>query len=96
MTGKRKVALLAGSRTPIGSFGRSLRKTRVDKLAEHAMRHAMRRAGVQPGQVSGVILGHAYQSSLTPNTARHTSAMHGVWMPSTACPPSMPLTLIVA
>jgi acetyl-CoA C-acetyltransferase len=72
MTGKRKVALLAGSRTPIGSFGRSLRKTRVDKLAEHAMRHAMRRAGVQPGQVSGVILGHAYQSSLTPNTARHT------------------------
>ena len=72
MTGKRKVALLAGSRTPIGAFGRSLRKVRVDKLAEHAMRHAMRRAGVQPGQIDGVVLGHAFQSSLTPNTARHT------------------------
>lgn len=72
MTGQRKVVLLAGSRTPIGSFGRSLRKVRVDKLAEHAMRHAMRRAGVQPGQVDGVILGHAFQSSLTPNTARFT------------------------
>jgi acetyl-CoA C-acetyltransferase len=72
MTTQRKVVLLAGSRTPIGSFGRSLRKMRVDKLAEHAMRHAMRRAGVQPGQIDGVILGHAFQSSLTPNTARFT------------------------
>jgi acetyl-CoA acetyltransferase family protein len=71
MTGK-KVALLAGSRTPIGTFGRSLRKMRVDKLAEHSIRHAMRRAGVAPGQIDGVILGHAFQSSLTPNTARHT------------------------
>jgi len=71
MTGK-KVALLAGSRTPIGSFGRGLRKMRVDKLAEHSIRHAMRRAGVTPGQIDGLILGHAFQSSLTPNTARHT------------------------
>jgi acetyl-CoA C-acetyltransferase len=71
MKGK-KVALLAGSRTPIGSFGRGLRRVRVDKLAQHAMQHAMRRAGVSPNQVDGVVLGHAFQSSLTPNTARHT------------------------
>ena len=70
MSDNRKVVLLSGSRTPIGSFGRSLRRVRVDKLAEHAIRHAMRRAGIEPGRVDGVILGHAYQSPKTPNTAR--------------------------
>lgn len=68
----RKVVLLSGSRTPIGSFGRSLSRIRVDKLAEHAVRNALRRSGVQPGQVDGIILGHAFQSGYTPNTARHT------------------------
>ena len=72
MTGNKKAVLLAGSRTPIGTFGRSLRSVTVDKLAEHAIRHAMRRAGVEPGRVDGVILGHAYQSPFTPNTARFT------------------------
>jgi acetyl-CoA C-acetyltransferase len=72
MSDRRKVVLLAGSRTPIGSFGRSLRYVRVDKLAEHAMRHAMRRAGIDPARVDAVILGHAFQSPKTPNTARFT------------------------
>lgn len=70
MTAIKKAVLLAGSRTPIGSFGRTLKRVQVDKLASHVMRHAMRRAGIQPGQVDGVILGHAFQSAYTPNTAR--------------------------
>ncbi len=72
MSSRNKVVLLAGSRTPIGSFGRTLATTPVDKLAEHAMRYAMRRAGIAPGQVDAVILGHAFQSRYTPNTARFT------------------------
>jgi acetyl-CoA C-acetyltransferase len=70
MNGKNKVVLLAGSRTPIGTFGKSLKAVRVDKLAEHAIRHAMRRAGIEPGQVDGLVMGHGFQSSLTPNLAR--------------------------
>ncbi len=70
MKDKKKVLLVNGSRTPIGSFGRSLKSVGVDKLAGHAISQALRRAGVSPAQVDGVILGHAFQSSLTPNLAR--------------------------
>lgn len=70
MSDFRKTVLVDGSRTPIADFGRSLKREPVNKLAEHVVRHAMRRARVQPGQVDGLILGHAFQSSFTPNTAR--------------------------
>ncbi|MBY0359566.1 MAG: thiolase family protein [Candidatus Obscuribacterales bacterium] len=65
-----KVFLIDGARTPFASFGRSLKDVTVDKLAAHAAQHAMARAGVNPGQVDGFILGHAFQSGMTPNTAR--------------------------
>ncbi len=67
---KKKVFLVSGSRTPIGSFGKSLRSVPVDKLASHTMMHAVRRAGINPGHLDGIIFGHGYQTSYTPNTAR--------------------------
>jgi len=70
---KNKVFLVSGSRTPIGSFGKSLRSVPVDKLASHSMTHAIRRAGIDAGRLGGVILGHGYQTSYTPNTARVAS-----------------------
>jgi acetyl-CoA C-acetyltransferase len=70
MKGDKKVVLLGGSRTAIGVFGKSLKRVRVDKLAEHVLRHSMRRAGINPAVVDGVVLGHGFQSSLTPNLAR--------------------------
>ncbi len=67
---KNKVFLVDGSRTPIGSFGRSLRSVPVDHLASHAMTNAVRRTGVDAGKIDQIILGHGYQTSYTPNTAR--------------------------
>src|SRR5277367_2815357 len=67
---KKKVWLIAGSRTPIGSFGKSLKSVTVDKLLRHVLRHSVRRAGINPGQVDEVIVGHGFQSGYTPNTAR--------------------------
>jgi acetyl-CoA C-acetyltransferase len=64
------VWLIAGSRTPIGSFGKSLKGLTVDKLLRHVLRHSVRRAGINPGQVDEVIVGHGFQSGYTPNTAR--------------------------
>lgn len=75
---KRKVFLVSGSRTPIGSFGKSLRSAPVDKLASHSITHAVRRAGLNPGQIDGVILGHGYQTSYTPNTARLAALAAGL------------------
>jgi acetyl-CoA C-acetyltransferase len=74
----RKVCLIEGSRTPIGTFGRSLSRVKVDKLAEHAMTQAIRKAGVQPNDIDGIILGHGYQSGYTPNTARFAALGAGL------------------
>jgi len=64
------VWLVAGSRTPIGSFGRSLRNVTVDKLAAHVMKTVVERAHVPLSKIDSIILGHGYQTSYTPNTAR--------------------------
>ncbi len=74
----KRVWLVAGSRTPIGSFGKSLRTMEVDKLAAHSMTQAMRRAATAPSAYDGIILGHGYQTSYTPNTARYAALNAGV------------------
>jgi acetyl-CoA C-acetyltransferase len=74
----KRVWLVAGSRTPIGSFGKTLRGMEVDKLAAHSMTQAMRRAGASPSAYDGIILGHGYQTSYTPNTARFASLNAGI------------------
>ncbi len=66
----KEVFLVAGSRTPIGSFGRSLKFLPVTKLASHTMLQAIRRSGLIVDQIDSIIFGHGYQSSYTPNTAR--------------------------
>ncbi len=57
----RKVWLIAGSRTPIGSYGRSLRKVSAAELTEHVFVNALRRAGVRAAQLDGIYLGNKYQ-----------------------------------
>jgi acetyl-CoA C-acetyltransferase len=74
---KKAVFLVAGSRTPIGSFGRSLRSVEVDKLAAHAMKSATQRAKISLANVDSIILGHGYQSTYTPNTARVSALLAG-------------------
>src|SRR5437868_6691372 len=78
MANLRKVCLIDGSRTPIGTFGRSLSRVKVDKLAEHAMTQAIRKSGVQATDIDGIILGHGYQSAYTPNTARFAALNAGL------------------
>jgi acetyl-CoA C-acetyltransferase len=75
MSSDRRVCLINGSRTPIGTMGKSLSRVTCDKLAEHVMVHAIRKAGVDPNQLDGIILGHGFQSAYTPNTARF-AALH--------------------
>ena len=78
MNDRKKVWLVNGSRTPIGSFGKSLRGITVEKLAAHSIKHALRRAGIKAGALDGIILGHGYQTSYTLNTARVAAMEAGV------------------
>jgi acetyl-CoA C-acetyltransferase len=78
MASGRRVCLINGSRTPIGTFGKSLSRVTVDKLAEHALVNAIKKTGVDPNQLDGIILGHGYQSAYTPNTARFAALNAGL------------------
>jgi len=69
------VWLVAGVRTPIGSFGRSLKNVTVDKLAIHVMKSVVERANLSTSKIDSIILGHGYQTSYTPNTARYAALL---------------------
>lgn len=68
----KKALLIDGVRTPIGSYGRGLADVTVDKLAEHAILQLLNRSKLDASGFDGFVLGHAFQSGLTPNTARFT------------------------
>lgn len=70
MSFKEGIYLLGGVRTPIGSFGKTLVSLTVDKLVVHNLRALERRLSIDMAGVDGFVLGHAYQSAYTPNTAR--------------------------
>lgn len=68
---RERICLLAGSRTPIGSFGKSLRKLSAADLCKHTILNALRKSGVNPQQVDGVILGQRFQTPEEPNLGRY-------------------------
>lgn len=62
--------LIDGVRTAIGSQQGSLAEFTVDKLVEHTALQLLNRTGFDSADFDGFVLGHAFQSGLTPNTAR--------------------------
>jgi len=66
----REAVIVAASRTAIGKIGGSLKNVLVEHLASAVILETLRRANVAPREVDEVILGHAKQSSDTPNLAR--------------------------
>lgn len=79
MTSKRHRSwLLTGARTAIGSFKKSLRSVPVQTLTQEAINACLRRAKVSTEEIQGFILGHGYQSSYAPNTARCAALAAGL------------------
>jgi len=73
------IVIIGCARTPIGRFGGALKGFRAHQLAGVAMKEAMKRAQVEPGQLSDVILGDCIQCPDEANTAR-TAAL-GIGIP---------------
>ena len=57
-----EAVLVATARTPMGRYGGQLRDVRPDDLAATAIREAVSRAGIEPGEVEDVIFGCANQA----------------------------------
>jgi acetyl-CoA C-acetyltransferase len=72
------VVIASGVRTPIGSYGGTLRDIPVYKLASVVLSEAAARAHIEPQWVDDVIMGQSYQNGECANAAR-MALLEGGW-----------------
>ncbi|QHI72430.1 acetyl-CoA C-acetyltransferase [Aminipila terrae] len=66
----REVVIVSAARTPLGSFGGSLKDIPTRTLGAIAVKGAIERAGIKPEQVDEVVMGCVLQGGLGQNVAR--------------------------
>jgi len=66
----KSVVIVSALRTPIGSYGGTLRDIPVYKLASIVFNEAIRKARIEPSWVDDVIMGQSYQNGECANAAR--------------------------
>ena len=74
----REVVIVSAARTPIGSFGGSLKGVPTRKLGAIAIKGAVERAGIKPEMVDEVIMGAVLQGGLGQNVARQMTLDAGL------------------
>lgn len=73
-----EVVILSAVRTPIGSFGGSLKEIPAPRLGSIAMAEAVRRARISPSDVQEVIMGNVLQAGQGQNPARQAAMGAGI------------------
>jgi len=76
----REAVIISSARTPIGKAYRgAFNNTEAPTLGGHAIRHAVERAGIEPGEVEEVFMGCAMpQGSQGRNIGRLTALAAGL------------------
>ena len=74
----KEIVILSAARTAVGRFGGSLAGIPAEKLGSIAIAEALKRAGVQPEQVSEVLMGCVLQAGQGQNPARQASIHAGI------------------
>jgi acetyl-CoA C-acetyltransferase len=77
-TSDQSVVIVAGARTPVGSFNGSLSSVPGSHLGMVALKAAMERARIEPGEVDEVILGQILTAGQGQNPARQASINAGI------------------
>src|SRR5919109_3640300 len=72
------LVVIDGVRTPMGSFGGSLKEMNAPMLLEHVFRGALEKTKIEPKEIDEVIVGQVFQGSDAPNIARFASLRAGV------------------
>jgi acetyl-CoA acyltransferase len=75
MIATRRVAVVAGCRTPFCKAGTALAGATGVELAQHATRELLARTGLDPREVQLVVMGQVLPSVLAPNLAREVSLL---------------------
>ena len=79
-----EVVITGAARTPTGAFNGSLGSVPAHYLGEVAIREALKRAGVEPGEVSEVVLGQVLTAGTGQNPARQAAVNAGIPVEKTA------------
>ncbi len=74
----RDVVIASAARTPIGSFGGSLKTVPARTLGAIAVKEAIKRAGIKPEEIDEVVLGCVLQGALGQNVARQIAMDAGI------------------
>lgn len=80
---KKEVFIVSAVRTPIGSFGGSLKDISATKLGAVAIKNAVERAGIQGSEVEEVYMGCVLQANLGQAPARQAAIFGG--LPDSVC-----------
>jgi len=78
------VVIAAAARTPVGAFSGGLSSVPAHYLGEVAIAEAMRRAGIDPEEVSEVIMGQILAAGAGQNPARQAAVGAGIPVEKTA------------
>jgi acetyl-CoA C-acetyltransferase len=73
-----EVYIIAGARTPIGSFGGSLASVTATRLGAAAIKGALAKAGIDPSQVDEVYMGNVLPANLGQAPARQAALFAGI------------------
>jgi acetyl-CoA C-acetyltransferase len=74
----REAVIVGSVRTAVGKYGGSLTSISAADMGARVIVEALRRAGVEPGQVDEVIMGNVLQAGLGQNPARQASIKAGI------------------
>jgi len=78
------IVIASAARTPVGSFNGSLASLPAHELGKVAIKAAMERAGIEPGEVDEVIMGQILTAGQGQNPARQASIAAGIPVDSPA------------
>lgn len=74
----KEAVIISAVRTPMGSFGGSLKALSATQLGAAAIKAAVAKAGIQPGQVQDVLMGCVLQANLGQAPARQAAKFAGL------------------
>lgn len=74
----KEIYILSAVRTPIGSFGGALKDFSAAVLGSIAIKGALQKAGIQPGQVQDLLMGCVLQANIGQAPARQASKLAGL------------------
>src|ERR1700761_4151476 len=74
----RRAAVVAPLRTPVGSFGGSLRPLTADQLTTHIIEAVLKRSAIDYASIDEVIVAQSYSSSESPCLGRYGALAAGL------------------